>query len=55
MLQDGEGRHQPRRQRRLAKPVSVDQPELLLKELPSDRARKLHQRVLSIDDLIKQQ
>jgi hypothetical protein len=53
VLEDRQARHQPRRQRRLARLVGVDCTERLLQKMPIDRPRQLHQRVVHIDDLIK--
>src|SRR5260221_14644863 len=53
VLEDRQPRHQPRRQRRLARLVGVDRPERLLQKTPIDRPRQLHQRVFYIDDLVK--
>src|SRR5262245_36413282 len=53
VLEQGQPRHQPGRQRRLARLVAIDRPELLLQETPVDRPRQLHQRVLHVDDLVK--
>src|SRR6185437_2415480 len=53
VLQDRKPCHQPRRQRRLAGAVLVDRAQPLFQEPPVDRPRKLHQRVLYIDDLVE--
>ena len=53
VLEDGEPRHQPRRQRRPAGAVLVDGAERRLQEAPVDRPRQPHQRVLRVDDLIE--
>ena len=53
VLEDRQARHQPRRQRRLARLVGVDCTERPLQKMPIDRPRQLHQRVVHIDDLIK--
>src|SRR6516164_10327491 len=53
VLEDRQPRHQPRRQRRLARLVAVDRAERLLQKLPIDRPRQLHQLVVHVDDLVK--
>jgi hypothetical protein len=53
VLEDRQPRHQPRRQRRLARLVGVDRPKRLLQKTPIDRPRQLHQRVFHVDDLVK--
>src|SRR5258707_13413624 len=53
VLEDRQPRHQPRRQRRLARLVGVDRPERLLQKTPIDRPRQLHQRVFYNHDLVK--
>src|SRR5262249_34901459 len=53
VLEDRQPRHQPRRQRRLARFVGVDRPEPLLQKTPVDRPRQFHQRVAQVDDLIQ--
>jgi hypothetical protein len=42
VLEDRQPRHQPRRQRRLARLVGVHRPERLLQKTPIDRPRQLH-------------
>src|SRR5205807_4951223 len=53
VLEDRQPRHQPRRQRRLARFVGVHRPERILQKTPIDRPPQLHQRVFHVDDLIK--
>jgi hypothetical protein len=53
VLEDGETRHQPRRQRWMPRLVRVSLSELPLQERPVDRLGELHQSVLAIDDLIE--
>ena len=53
MLEDGEPRHQSRRQRRPAGTGLVDGTERRFQEPPVDRPRQPHQRVLHVDDLIE--
>src|SRR6516162_8855094 len=53
VLEDRKARHQPRRQRRLARLVGVDRAELRFQKPPVDRPRQLHQRVVHVDDLVK--
>src|SRR6266481_6484111 len=53
VLEDRQPRHQPRRQRRLARLVGVDRPERLLQKTPIDRPRQLHLGVVHVDDLVK--
>src|SRR6266550_914171 len=48
VLEDRQPRHQPRRQRRLARLVAVDRAERLLQKLPIDRPRQLHQLVVHV-------
>ena len=42
VFEDGEPRHQPRRQRRAAGTVHIDRSEPLFQEAPVDRSRQLH-------------
>src|ERR1700680_3273965 len=53
VLENGEPRHQPRRQRRLAWAIAVNGTEFLFQKSPVDRPRQLHQRVVHVDDLIE--
>src|SRR5258708_20562770 len=53
VLEDRQPRHQPRRQRRLARLVGVYRTKLLFQKTPVDRPRQLHQGLLHVDDLVK--
>src|SRR5260370_14932606 len=53
VLEDRQPRHQPRRQRRLARLVGVHRTKLLFQKKPVDRPRQLHQGLVHVDDLIK--
>jgi len=53
VLQNCEAGHQPRRQRRLARPVVIDGAEALLQKAPVDRAGELRQRMAHVDDLVE--
>src|SRR6266540_4019803 len=53
VLEDRQPRHQPRRQRRLARLVGVHRTKLLFQKTPVDRPRQLHQGVVHVDDLVK--
>ena len=53
VLEDGQSRHQPRRQRRPARLVLVDRAEPFLEERPVDRPRQLHQRMVHVDDRVQ--
>ena len=53
VFEDGEAGHQPRRQRRPAGIIVIDRAETLFQKSPIDCARKLHQRMPGIDDLIE--
>jgi hypothetical protein len=53
MLEDRQTRHQPRRQRRLARSVRIDRPEPLFQKAPVNRARQLRQRMVQVDDLVE--
>jgi len=53
VLENREPGHQPRRQRRLTRPVRIDRPEPLLKESPVDRRGEPRQRVAQVDDLVE--
>jgi hypothetical protein len=53
VLENGQARHQAGRQRRPARLVLVDRPELLLQERPVDRPRKPHQRMVHVDDRVQ--
>ncbi len=53
VLEDGEPRHQPRRQRRVPWLVAIGRSELLFQEAPVDRPGELHQRMLEVNDLIE--
>src|SRR5438034_2189267 len=53
VLEDRQPRHQPRRQRRLARLVGVYRTKLLFQKTPVDRPRQLHQGVVHVDDLVK--
>src|SRR5260370_1830094 len=52
VLEDRQPRHQPRRQRRLARLVGVHPTKLLFQKTPVDRPRQLHQGVVHLDDLV---
>ena len=53
VLEDGQSRHQSRRQWRAARIIGVDRPKLPLQEPPIHRAPQRHQRMLQVDDLIE--
>jgi hypothetical protein len=53
VLENGEPRHQPRRQWRLASAILVNGAEFLFQKSPVDRPRQFYQRVLHVDDLIE--
>jgi len=53
VLENREPGHQPRRQRRLTRPVRIDRPEPLLKKPPVDRRGEPRQRVAQVDDLVE--
>lgn len=53
VLQDRQARHQPCRQRRLARTVGVGGAETLLQKAPIDRRCELRQRMPHIDNLIE--
>ena len=53
MLEDGKARHQPGRQGRHARTITIGFAEATLQEPPVDRSRELHQFVAHIDDLIE--
>jgi len=53
VFEDGEPRHQSRRQWWAARPIRVNGPQPLLQELPIDAAGQLRQRMREIDDLIE--
>jgi len=53
VLEDGQTRHQPGRQRRNAGPITVDLAEAALQEPPVDRLRQLHQLMAHVDDLVE--
>ena len=52
-LEDRQARHQPRRQRRMARLVRIDRSEPLLEKPPVDRPAELRQRVAHVDDLVE--
>ena len=53
VLEDGQARHQPRRQRWAPGIIRVDRPEPLFEKAPVDRPRELHERVIEVDDLVE--
>ena len=53
VLEDCQTRHQPGRQRRPARLVSINRAKLLREELPIDRPRPLGERVPGVNDLIQ--
>ena len=53
VLQDEEPGHQPRRQRRLARPWAHTAPKRRSRKAPVDLLRQPHQRMLHVDDLIE--
>jgi hypothetical protein len=53
VLEDRKPRHQPRRQRRLARLVRIDRAEPLLEKPPVDRCGEPRQRVTHVDDLVE--
>jgi hypothetical protein len=53
VLEDGQPRHQSRRQWRLAGIIRVDLAEAPFQEAPIHRAAQRRQRMLHVDDLIK--
>ena len=53
VFENGEPRHQPRRQRRLAGAILVNLAEFLFQKSPVDRPRQLRQRMIHVDDLIE--
>ena len=53
MLEDRQPRHQPRRQRRPARPVLVNRSEPVLEKPPVDLPRKHHQRMAEVNDLVE--
>ena len=53
VFENGEPRHQPRRQRRLAGAILVNLAEFLFQKSPVDRPRQLRQRMIDVDDLIE--
>jgi hypothetical protein len=55
VFEDGQPRHQPRRQWRMTGFVGVDRAEPLFQKAPINRTRQLHQRVVHVDDLVQTQ
>src|SRR5260221_12270441 len=53
VLEDRQPRHQPRRQRRLARLVGVHRTKLLFQKTPGDRPRQLHQGGGHVDEFVK--
>jgi hypothetical protein len=53
VLEDRQARHEPRRQRRLARLVRIDRAEPRLEKAPVDRPAELRQRVIEVDDLVE--
>src|SRR5258708_35390596 len=53
VLEDRQPRHQPRRQRRLARLVGVHRTKLLFQKTPGDPPRQLHQGVGHVRDFVK--
>jgi len=53
VLENGQPRHQARRQRRAAGTIRIDLAEPPFQEPPIDCAARRHQRILHVDDLIE--
>ena len=53
VLQDVKPRHQPRRQRRTARPIRINRPKGLLEKSPIDPLRQPYPRTGHVDDLVE--